>query len=70
MVAHQLRHEFVARAREPARLRDVAEPQAGIGDRHRRGCDAAGVHVFDRLRGAPLAGRRLQEVASDGFVEP
>ena len=51
----------VARPRQAARHRRVAEPESRIGDRHDGGGDAAAIHVLDRFGRRPGRVGRLQQ---------
>ena len=53
VVLHQPRAVVVAGSGQRLRHRRVAEPQAGVGDRHHGGRHAALVHVLDRLGRCP-----------------
>ena len=61
MILHQRRAVVVAGAGEAPRDRRVAEPQAGIRDRHDGRGHAAAIHVLDRLGRRPGGIRRLQQ---------
>src|SRR5262249_39189476 len=69
-VRHELCRKLIARSCESGCDCFVAEPQAGVGDRHYRGGNTTSIHILDRFFRSPCRVSRLQQRTTFDFSHP